>query len=88
MIRIKLLKHFSTNQKGLKGGVALEVGKDRRRKDGTMPKADLCSSRDVCPLEATGNWLFLLEPGSCCVSLQGLAGVKMCVRGVCRLLCQ
>lgn len=43
MIKIKLLESSPTNWKGLTGGAALEVGKNCRKQDWTMPKADSVS---------------------------------------------
>lgn len=50
VIRNKLLKSFSTNWEGLKGGVARRWEKNCRREDGTMPDAHF--SRGACPLKA------------------------------------
>lgn len=50
MIRNKLLKSFSTNWEGLKGGVAQRWEKNCREEDGMKPDAH--SSRGACPLKA------------------------------------
>lgn len=70
------------------GRAALEVGKDLQKERWDTAKGRFCVPGGVYVLSRhTGNWILLLELRSCCMILEGVARVKMCVGDISQLLC-